>query len=116
MTTICMDKSIVTSINTYTLVPEKQQELVDLLVRATGPMSRVAGFISVNIHRSLDGTKVASYAQWQSVEDFHAMQKDPAVQPHMEEEAALAKSEAGLYMVFSIHTAPDMEPAPIGAV
>lgn len=116
MTTISTEKTIVTCINVFTVVPEKQQELVDLLVRATGPMSRVPGFISVNIHRSLDGTKVASYAQWQSVEDFHAMQKDPAAQPYSEEEAALAKSEPGLYSVVSIHAAPAGEAAPAGAV
>jgi heme-degrading monooxygenase HmoA len=116
MITISADKSIVTFINVFTVAPEKQQELVDLLVRAASPMSRVPGFIAASIHRSLDGTKVANYAQWHSVEDFHAMQKDPAAQPHMEEETALAKFEPGLYSVVSIHAAPALEAAPTVAV
>lgn len=116
MTTISTEKTIVTFISIYTVAPEKQQELVDLLVRAAGSMSKVPGFISANIHRSLDATKVANYAQWKSVEDFHRMQKDPTAQPHMEEEAALAKFEAGIYSVVSIHVAPVEEAALAGAV
>ncbi len=116
MTIISTDKAIVTSIHIYTVLPEKQQALVDLLIRAAAPMSKVTGFISANIHASLDGTKVANYTQWQTLEDFHAMQKDPTSQPHAEEEAALATSEAGSYSVVSIHPSPAAEPAPIGNV
>lgn len=87
---------------------------MSLLARAARPISKLPGFISANIHCGLDGTKVANYTQWKSVEDFHAMQKDPTAQPHLEEEAALAKFEVGLYTVASIHSAADAEPAPIG--
>jgi quinol monooxygenase YgiN len=59
------DKSIVTLINTFTVDPGNQQRLVDLLIRATdGFVSRASGFISSTLHRSVDGTKVAMYAQW----------------------------------------------------
>ena len=116
MTTISTEKTVVTFINIYTVAHEKQQELVDLLVRAASPMSKVPGFISANIHRSLDGTKVANYVQWQSIEDLHKMQKDPTTQPHIEEEAALAKFDPGTYSVVSIHVAPMEDTAPAGAV
>ena len=63
-------------------------------------MRQQPGFISANIHRSLDGTKVTNYAQWRSVEDFEAMLKNPAVVPRMEEAAALAaKFGSALYEV-----------------
>jgi heme-degrading monooxygenase HmoA len=67
-----LDKSsIVTLINTFTVDPGNQQRLVDLLIRATdGFVSRASGFISSTLHRSVDGTKVAMYAQWRSVEDY----------------------------------------------
>lgn len=110
MTTISMDKSIVTYINIYTVAPDKQRALVELLVRAAGPMSRLPGFVSANIHGSLDGTKVANYVQWQGIEDFHKMQKDPVAQPFLEEETALAKFEPGLYSVESIHAVAEAEP------
>lgn len=106
MTTISKDNKIVTLINVFTVEPAKQKQLVDLLVHATDTaICHLPGFISANIHRSLDGTKVANYAQWRSVEDLEAMQKNPAAKPHMQEAAALAKFEAALYEVIETHAA-----------
>jgi len=56
------------------------------------------------LHRSIDGTKVANYAQWRSVEDFQAMLKNPTALPHMQQAAALAKFEPGLYEVVETHS------------
>lgn len=106
MTTISKDNKVVTLINVFTVEPAKQQQLVDLLVHATDTAMRHApGFVTANIHRSLDGTKVVNYAQWRSVEDFEAVQKNPAAKPHMEQAAALAKFEAGLYEVVDTQAA-----------
>jgi quinol monooxygenase YgiN len=106
MTTIDKDNKLVTLINVFTVEPAKQQQLVDLLIHATETsMRHLPGFISANIHRSLDGTKVANYAQWRSVEDFQAMQKNPDAKPHMEQAAALAKFEPGLYEVVDTQSA-----------
>ncbi len=92
MTTISRDNKVVTLINVFTVEPAKQQQLVDLLVHATGTAMRHApGFVTANIHRSLDGTKVVNYARWRGAEDFEAVQKNPAAKPHMEQAAALAK-------------------------
>ena len=105
MTTISKDNKLVTLINVFTVEPDKQQQLVDLLIHATNvAMCHIPGFISANIHRSLDGTKVANYAQWRSVEDFRAMLKNPAALPHMQQAAALAKFEHGLYEVVETHS------------
>lgn len=63
MTTISKDKKVVTLINVFTVEPAKQQQLVDLLVHATDTAMRHApGFVTANIHRSLDDTKVVNYA------------------------------------------------------
>lgn len=106
MTTINKDNKLVTLINVFTVEPVKQQQLIDLLVHATETAIRHApGFITANIHRSLDGKKVVNYAQWRSVEDFEAMQKNPAAKPHMEQAAALAKFDPGLYEVVATHSA-----------
>jgi quinol monooxygenase YgiN len=100
MTTISKDNQLVTLINVFTVEPRKQQQLVDLLLHATDvAMRHVPGFISANIHRSLDGTKVVNYAQWRSAEHFQAMMRDPAAKPHMEQVAAIAKFEPALYEV-----------------
>lgn len=100
MTTISKEKKCITLINVFTVDPEKQQQLVDLLTQATESSVRyVLGFISASLHRSLDGAKVAMYAQWRSVEDYQAMRKNAAALPYLEQALTLAKFESGMYEV-----------------
>jgi hypothetical protein len=67
MTTISKNTDIVTLINVFTVEPENQQRLVELIVEATEELaSKLPAFISSNIHKSLDGTQVVNYAQWKS--------------------------------------------------
>jgi antibiotic biosynthesis monooxygenase (ABM) superfamily enzyme len=101
MATIAVDQDVVTLVNVFTVTPERQRELVDLLVEATRTvMNRLPGYVSANIHRSLDGTKVVNYAQWRRVEDFEAMLQDTAAQNHMRAAGELASSiEPHLYEV-----------------
>jgi len=101
MTTISTERDVVTLVNVFTVAPEDQQRLVDLLVEATETtMNRLPGFVSANIHRSLDWTRVVNYAQWRTREDFEAMLKNPEVAPHMREIAELAEGfEPHLYEV-----------------
>jgi quinol monooxygenase YgiN len=92
--------SVVTLINLFTVDPANQQRLVDLLTRATdGSVKRAPGFISSTLHRSTDGTKVAMYAQWRSVEDYQAMRQDPGPLPFLEEALTIAKFEPGMYEI-----------------
>ena len=96
-----------TLINVFTVAPEDQQRLLDLLVEATeSVMQGLPGFVSANLHKSLDRTRVANYAQWRSREDFEAMLTDPEAAAHMEEAARIAeKFEPHLYEVSSVHEA-----------
>ena len=74
MVTIAKDNDVVTLINVFTVAQDDQQRLVDVLVDATQKvMRKQPGFVSANIHRSLEGTRVTNYAQWQSREAFEAM-------------------------------------------
>ena len=99
-TTIASDQPVVTLINTFTVEPERQQELVQLLIDATEQVMRgLPGFVSANIHRGLDGRHVANYAQWRSREDFEAMLQNSQTQEHMGRAAALARFEPVLYEV-----------------
>ncbi len=101
MTEISRDGDVVTLINVFTVMPENQQRLLDLLVGATGTvMNRLPGFVSANLHKSLDGTRVVNYAQWRSREAFEAMLEDPEAMVHMKEAAKIAeKFEPHLYEV-----------------
>ena len=59
MTTRSASDKPVILINVFTVVPARQQKLIDLLTRATEDSVRHApGFVSARLHRSLDGTKV----------------------------------------------------------
>ena len=107
MTTISENADCITLINILTVAPARQQELVDKLDRATQTvMTRQPGFISANIHASVDGRKVANYAQWRSQEDFERMQKDPEAAAHIKEIGAMVeKFEPALYEVSSVFEA-----------
>lgn len=108
MTQISKDAGLITLINVFTVTPDNQRKLVDLLVEATEQtMRHIPGFISANIHKSLDGNRVVNYAQWRSKDDFDAMLKNPKAIPHLKQAAALAKFEPHLYEVIeAIEAAP----------
>ena len=107
MAYISRGRCVVTLINMFTVSPEDQKRLVDLLVRATEEVvSRQPGYVSANIHESLDGARVANYAQWRSREDFEAIFHDPEVVAHMREAERIAVSyEPYLYEVAYTHEA-----------
>lgn len=92
-TTISKKNKLMTLVNVFTVKPEHQQELVDLLVEATEKVMRnIPGFISANIHKSLDGVRVINYAQWESKEAFEAMMQNEDAKPHMAKAASIATS------------------------
>ena len=93
----------VTLINVFTVIPERQRELTDLLIEATEQViQHVPGF-RANIHASTDGTRVVNYAQWESAEALQAMLADPAAQRHTGTAAAIASYDPHLYTVESVH-------------
>ena len=98
---ISKENKLTTLVNVFTVEPARQQELVDLLIEATEKVMRhMPGFISANIHKSLDGEKVVNYAQWESVEAFQAMLQNEDAKPHMTQAARIAISfEPRLYTV-----------------
>jgi len=95
-----MSDKTVTLINVFTVKPERQQELIELLTKATEESVRHAqGFVSARLHRSLDGTKVTMYAQWRSNEAYQAMRKDPAPLPYLTKALEISTFEPGMYEV-----------------
>ena len=102
MTTITTDKNLLTLINVFTVEPENQQRLVDIFVEAGEAMSKKPGFISANIHKSLDGTRVINYVQWRSKEDLEAISNNTETTAHIDEIKKLAKGNTSLYEVYAI--------------
>lgn len=94
------DSSIVL-INTFFVAPDRADELMRLVIEATeSAMRHQPGFVSANLHMSLDKKRIVNYAQWRSKEDFEAMQSNPAAKPHMKRAAEIAERfEPVLYLV-----------------
>lgn len=107
MTQIVQGHEIVTLINVFTVEPQNQQKLIDVLIENfKNAMHTQPGFLSANIHKSLDGTHVVNYVQWRSLEDVEAMQRRPEVIPYIEAAQRLALVEPHLYEVVFIGEAP----------
>ena len=110
MTTIAENASLVTLINVFTVEPSNQQELLDLLARATDTSVRdVPGFISAALHRSVDGTKVTMYSQWKSAQHYQhyqSMRSDPVASPYVKRALAIAKFDPGMYEVVKVFAGP----------
>ena len=88
----------------YSVEPHNQEKLVTLLERATEyVVCTLPWFISTNIHKSLDGTNVANYAQWSSKEHFEAILQNPQAKEHLAEAFKLSQPDPHLYEVVSIH-------------
>lgn len=78
-------KGPVAIINTFTVLPEHQQELLDII---TDYSQRVAstkpGFISARFHAALDKTRVTSVIYWESREDCQSFIQAPEAQPFLQ--------------------------------
>jgi heme-degrading monooxygenase HmoA len=105
------DAGVVTLINVFTVDPANQQQLVELWQQATEEVMRhQPGFVSASIHRSLDGTKVINYAQWESREAFGAMFGSPQASAHLARLAEVGTPDPVLCEVVSVHRARGSEP------
>jgi quinol monooxygenase YgiN len=104
--TIRADAPIVTLINVFTVDPENQQRLVELWQRATDDVMRhLHGFVSANVHRSLDGTKVINYAQWENQEAFNEMLQNPDASAYVRKLSEIGTPAPILCEVVSVHRA-----------
>jgi quinol monooxygenase YgiN/ketosteroid isomerase-like protein len=85
------DAGYITIINTYTVASERSEALLDLVRRGTYDTIRhVPGFISANLHMSIDRTRLVNYAQWQSREAIAAAGADPKVKALIRDAAQIA--------------------------
>lgn len=67
----------VTQITVVEAEPGKQSEALSLMAERARYMSRQPGFVSISLHRSLDGRRIVNYIQWQSREQLQAAHKSP---------------------------------------
>lgn len=107
MATLDPKDNYYTLINTFAVDPSKADELFKNLSDATEKgMRQRPGFISANLHMSVDRKHIANYVQWRTKADNDAMMSDPQAQAHMKKAAAIASSfEPIYYELRESHTA-----------
>ena len=100
-TKIATGRPIATLLNTFTVTLENQQPLIDVLTEATEKVIKHRpGYISTNLHKSVDGTRVINYAQWERQEDADALFTDLQVASYFAQAARLATNvEPHFYVV-----------------
>jgi heme-degrading monooxygenase HmoA len=67
----------VTQITIIEAEPDKQGEALSLMTERARFMARQPGFISISLHRSLDGKRIVNYVQWQSSELLRSAHRSP---------------------------------------
>jgi heme-degrading monooxygenase HmoA len=97
VSTIEQGNKVATLLDVFTVQPKDQQRLVNLLIEATEKVtSQQEGFISINIHKSLDGSRVVNYARWKSKEAFEKMLKNSRAITYINDVLSIAKLSRSL--------------------
>ncbi len=68
---------ICTQITTVKLPPDNQDEILRLMVERARFMATQPGFVSVNLHRSKDGSHIVNYIQWTDSKKLSAAHHSP---------------------------------------
>ena len=105
-TTIRIGSDVATLVNVFTVEPENQQNLVEVLKEGTEAFfSKQPGFISSTVHTSKDGRRAINYSQWRSAENIETFRDNPYFGPYVQRIAALAKAETILCDVVAVNHA-----------
>ena len=77
MPDIRQSTGICTQINVVKLPADNQDEVVKLMIERARFMAKQPGFVSVNLHRSKDGSHVVNYVQWTNPDKLAAAHHSP---------------------------------------
>src|SRR5438477_6285752 len=70
----------VTQITIVESEPDKQAEALRLMTERARFMARQPGFVSISLHRSLDGRRIVNYVPWQNGDLLRSAHKSPEFQ------------------------------------
>jgi heme-degrading monooxygenase HmoA len=105
MSKIDDSNGVCTQITTVKLDPGNQEEVLNLMRQRARFMATQPGFVSVNLHRSKDGSHVINYIQWTDPKRLAAAHHAPQFRKEWSRLGELAqKVEPCLYEV--VHVEP----------
>jgi heme-degrading monooxygenase HmoA len=106
MSEIRKTDGICTQITTIKLPPDNQEEIVNLMIERARFMAKQPGFVSVNLHRSKDGSHIVNYVQWTNPDKLAAAHQSPEFRKKWPRFGELAREiEPGLYEVVHVEAA-----------
>ena len=79
------DNRVVTQITVVEPESGKQKEALSLMEDRAKFMARQPGFLSIVLHRSLDGKRIVNYVQWQSRELLESAHRSPEFRKEWQE-------------------------------
>src|SRR2546425_13334442 len=77
MPQIQIGKQPITQITIIESEPEKQADALSIMTERARFMARQPGFVSISLHRSLDGRRIVNYVQWQNRELLQQAHQSP---------------------------------------
>src|SRR3954447_10302357 len=77
MPQIQTNKQAITQITIVESEPDKQAEALRVMAERARFMARQPGFISISLHRSLDGRRIVNYVQWQNRDLLRSAHQSP---------------------------------------
>jgi len=77
MPAIQIDNRLVTQITIVEPEPGKQDQALSVMKDRAKFMARQPGFVSIALHRSIDGKRIVNYVQWQSRELLESAHRSP---------------------------------------
>ena len=98
MPEIATDNSVVTQITIVEPEPGKQDQALSLMKERARFMARQPGFVSITLHRSLDGKRIVNYIQWQSRELLEAAHRSPEFRKEWRESIGSRKASIRTFM------------------
>ena len=84
--------------------PEAQQRWLAVMHESIHILQRQPGFVTMNLHTSIEGDRIAVYAQWASRETLEAAINDPAAKTAHDRMARIGSSDGSLYTVESVYS------------
>ena len=94
------NSNIATVINYFSTTPQNQQKMIDAWIDfVENYVKKLPGFISANLHRSRDGTRVFNYAQWERKEDVESMLNNPKAKKSIDAINKITEPDWHLYSV-----------------
>jgi heme-degrading monooxygenase HmoA len=77
MSEIRQGNQLVTQITVVEAEPGKQEDALSVMKQRAQYMAKQPGFVSISLHRSLDGKRIVNYIQWKSRRELEAAHHAP---------------------------------------